>query len=348
MSDPESVHIPGWDQLVAAGRVPAAKPEVLAAARLAVSEAIRYDTSGTGGARVVPVTSASSGRRRSWTLRLALTGMVAAAAVAAVTIVQPAGSVRTSRPPVAAANAATFLRSVAYEQSARTDDWGSAPYWTITSTRVAADGSRVGRQELLAHYAGNTSHLRVTSPVHEDKAAPGPGRFSIGTRRLTWDQLDKLPTDKAALRTQLVSYANPGQDQSVEIFTVVGDLLDSPASPGLRGALYQVAADLPGVRLVGKVTDSTGRPGTAVELGDGKITVRYVVDPADGQLLETVVTAAQDLPAVPEAKAPRPLSVLDGVTQGLNAPGGRPALRAGAVVELTTFLTVGPARTANG
>ncbi|MEY9841063.1 CU044_5270 family protein [Streptacidiphilus sp. EB103A] len=287
-------------------------------------------------------------RRRRWTLRLALTGVTAAtAAVAvAVTVAQPA-TAPSHQSPATAANASTFLSQISYVQSMQSADWGNAPYWQISTVAVEADGSRVAVQKLLAHHAGQLSHLRVTSPVHEDKTSPGPGRFSIGTRNLTWEQLDALPTDTAALRSVLEKCANPGQDRSEEVFTVIGDLLDSPASPKLRSALYQVAADLPGVRLVGKATDATGRSGTEVERADGKIVVHYIIDPANGQLLETLVTAAEALPALPASPKPS-TSGLDGVVQGRNQSGGRPALRAGAVVERLTFLTVGPADSATG
>ncbi|MEY9849842.1 CU044_5270 family protein [Streptacidiphilus sp. MAP5-3] len=287
-------------------------------------------------------------RPRRWTLRLALTGITAITAAAAVasTVVQPT-TAPGPQPPSAAENASTFLSQVSYVQSAQSADWGNAPYWEISTIRVEADGSRVDMQELLAHHAGRTSHLRVTSPLREDKASAGPGQFSIGIRNLTWDQLDALPTDTAALRTLLEKFANPGQDHSEEVFTVIGDLLDSPASPKLRSALYQVAADLPGVRLVGKATDATGRAGMAVERADGKLIVRYIIDPANGQLLETLFTAAQALPALSPSLT-RPTAQMDEVAQGRNLSGGRPALRAGAVVERLTFLTVGPADSATG
>jgi hypothetical protein len=45
----------------------------------------------------------------------------------------------------------------------------------------------------------------------------------------------------------------------------VGDLLrESDASPELRAALFKVAAGIPGVKLLGTVTDSDGRSGTAI------------------------------------------------------------------------------------
>ena len=72
------------------------------------------------------------------------------------------------------------------------------------------------------------------------------------------------------------------------MFTIVGDLLrESPASPALPAALYRVAADVPGVRLVGTVRDAAGRQGTAIERKQGPgDAVLYVIDPSDGRLLE--------------------------------------------------------------
>ena len=61
----------------------------------------------------------------------------------------------------------------------------------------------------------------------------------------------------------------------------------------LRAALWNVAAAVPGVKLVGAVTDSAGRSGAAGERLDGSgTTQRYVLDPTDGRLLEA--TAADE------------------------------------------------------
>jgi len=45
--------------------------------------------------------------------------------------------------------------------------------------------------------------------------------------------------------------------------SVIGRLMEGPASPELRRALRRVAAAVPGVELAGAVTDSAGRQGTA-------------------------------------------------------------------------------------
>ncbi len=69
---------------------------------------------------------------------------------------------------------------------------------------------------------------------------------------------------------------------------ILAVLTEGPASPALRSALYDVAAELPGATLDGHVTDSLGRSGTAVEypsIADSD-EIRLLIDPTTGQLLE--------------------------------------------------------------
>lgn len=362
--------LPGWDALVTAGQVPPTRPEVLAAAREAVAAAVRADAPAVGAAgATAPRAQAADVRpggadepggarrarvpagrprvigrlratgRRPFAFRLLLAG--AAAATAAVVIVSgvtgghaPAG--RDTRPD-ARADAALFLTQVADVQEAHpaaAAGQARAPYWGITKRRTAASGSVTTVGEYLAHRAGRTSYLG-------DKQAPGPGRFSIGTRNLTWDELGRLPTTPAALSALLERYADPGPDPSEGIYATIGDLLVAPASPQVRTALYRVAAALPGVRLLGAAVDGEGRAGTAVERGDGTVTVRYVID-STGRLLETDVATVHALPALPASGAPRSLADLHGVSRGRDLDGSRPAVPAGAVVERTVYTAVGP------
>jgi hypothetical protein len=73
-----------------------------------------------------------------------------------------------------------------------------------------------------------------------------------------------------------------------EMFTLVGDALrDGGATPAQRAALYEVAARIPGVELLGEVTDPAGRTGIAVAMRhevDG-ILQTLVVDPETAALL---------------------------------------------------------------
>jgi hypothetical protein len=60
------------------------------------------------------------------------------------------------------------------------------------------------------------------------------------------------------------------------MFTLVADALrESGASPALRAALYEVAARIPGVELLGPATDRVGRHGLAVAYVDAKIHERH-------------------------------------------------------------------------
>jgi hypothetical protein len=89
----------------------------------------------------------------------------------------------------------------------------------------------------------------------------GPGGLSDGPV-----DLSKLPTDPAQLAALISSRKiEGGPPGPAEDFVQVGDLLrESDASPALRAALFKVAAGIPGVKLLGTVTDSDGRPGIAI------------------------------------------------------------------------------------
>jgi hypothetical protein len=112
----------------------------------------------------------------------------------------------------------------------------------------------------------------------------GVALFPAGAGGVSWDGLWYLPTDPAKLDQLLSSGINgAGPDDDSEMFVIVGDLLrESPAPPALRKALWEVAATIPGITLVGEVTDHAGRAGVAVE----RHGTRYVLDPSDGRLLE--------------------------------------------------------------
>ena len=98
----------------------------------------------------------------------------------------------------------------------------------------------------------------------------GPGGLSDGPV-----DLSKLPTDPAQLAAMISSRKiEGGPPGPAEDFVQAGDLLrESDASPALRAALFKVAAGIPGVKVVGTVTDPKGRSGIGVE---------YVHGPGDG------------------------------------------------------------------
>ena len=190
------------------------------------------------------------------------------------------------------ATAAVLLRAAGQAAGEQTGGWPNAAYWHVASVYVR-DGKTYHRDIWISHYGNG---VLEDNGVNSGPLDLGPALFPAGGKGLTWAQLYALPTDPAKLEPILrgdagmVSKgpdpaATGGVDPTAELYTVVGDLLrESPASPALREALYDVAADIPGVVVKGNYTDTLGRTGTAVER-DGET---LVIDPSNGQLLADI------------------------------------------------------------
>jgi hypothetical protein len=110
-----------------------------------------------------------------------------------------------------------------------------------------------------------------------------------------------LPSDPDALYQHLErKAAGHGSGLHEEMFTLVGDALrETSATPAQRAALYEVAARIPGVELVGPVSDRAGRAGIAVAMRDEANRIRHtlIFDPETSALLgeEEIVLAGNAL-----------------------------------------------------
>jgi len=236
--------------------------------------------------------------RGSLRLKLTLTGAaaaVAAGAVAATALSLGGGQQLASGPgrpavtgpgqPAEYVTAATLLRAAGDAAGAQPGGWPHAAYWRVTSV-YARSGHTYHREIWIGHRAGGV--LRDPGVAPGVIPLTGPSAFGDG---LTWDQLYALPTDPAKLGALLSNDVkgygpdpNPtgGVSAVQEEFVTIGDLLrESPASPALRKALYNVAAGIPGVQLVGNLKDAAGRTGVGVRR-DGET---LLIDPATGRLL---------------------------------------------------------------
>lgn len=138
----------------------------------------------------------------------------------------------------------------------------------------------------------------VTFPTATDRAAwvsagspdladtlGGEDRFGPG--ELPFQDFSDLPTNPTKLldvieQREIVG----GPDGDWETFRIVGDLLrETYTTPAVRAALYEVAAELPGVELVGGVTDQAGRPGVAVAYTYDVSRIEWIFDPKTAELL---------------------------------------------------------------
>ncbi|MFL5915007.1 MAG: CU044_5270 family protein [Gaiellaceae bacterium] len=152
------------------------------------------------------------------------------------------------------------------------------------------------RESWLAPNGSGYLHERwnkPTFPTHADRAAwIAAGRPQVNPRedsgKLPPSPRRHLPTDPDELYATIHDSAvGRGNSTDAEMFTLVADALRDPASPELRAALYDVAARIPGVALLGPATDRLGRHGVAVASVDGKIHERHelIFDPRTSALL---------------------------------------------------------------
>ncbi|MEV0916510.1 hypothetical protein AB0I93_19925 [Streptomyces sp. NPDC049967] len=257
---------PGADELLAAAKVP---PVTAAAVNAAV-------TAVAGRVAAEQVTELRT--RVPLTRRL----LVAAAAVATLTTGAVAYPVLDlGRPPAQTASAADFLHDMAETAGAARPS--QAPYWKVR-TKFENEDDGTGTSTLVFDRAGTIWTQNSLSPGY-GVVSGKKMRWLVGEDRLTWDQLDALPSDPDALADRFGD--NP-------FGSISGVLADSPASPALRSALFDVLARTEGARLLKNVKDSMGRPGTAIEttiaadphFGIPAITIRVVIDRASGSILE--------------------------------------------------------------
>lgn len=174
---------------------------------------------------------------------------------------------------------------------------------------IGADGS--GRiREVSGKARFLSGQQRAAWEAAGSPPLPRPGTVQTehfdghGLSGLYLSRLDHLPTEPIALRRWIEAHDLPGASMSApgttstarpplrspeaNTFGAVGFLLgESVGPPALRAALYEVAAELPGVRLLGRVSDPTGRKGVGVAYIDREHGQRLqlIFDPATSTLL---------------------------------------------------------------
>jgi hypothetical protein len=140
---------------------------------------------------------------------------------------------------------------------------------------------------------------RFMSPRHREQwIALGRPDLGEGDMNLALENSDgptppmaslSLPDDPDVLYAQLEREAEGNSNgTNVEMFTLVADnLRETFTTPAQRAALYEVAARIPGVELVGTVRDPAGRSGTAVAIDGDHNSERHMLifDPATASLL---------------------------------------------------------------
>jgi hypothetical protein len=175
--------------------------------------------------------------------------------------------------------------------------------------------------------AGSPSLSQLSAGETYDKTF-GPGGLAapLDIDGLTRAQLLGMQGDPSSLASAIhhVAAQNPNP-LGFEMLTIIGDLLtESAAPPQLRSSLYQVAATIPGVQLLGTVRDPAGRTGIAVA-SDGRL--ELIFDPATSVLLAKEQTPAQPVavdgtPAPPRTVSDYTLYFQSSIVSSENATAG--------------------------
>jgi hypothetical protein len=241
-----------------------------------------------------PAPERPSAALRSASLRGKIVVACTAAAVAAVavTVVPRLSSQRPAPGHPSPAQSTAVTAAVVFREAAkaakaanaRQEGWPHAAYWQADSIEVRA-GKTYHRDIWISHNGDAVLEDGGVAPPGLQRISPaGSGFGYLGNKWLTWGEIYALPTDPAKLASVLTRDSMGGGQASraQDLWaTVLGLLVETPASPALREALYDVAANIPGVGVNGDYTDSLGRTGTALRLGEETL----VIDPANGQLL---------------------------------------------------------------
>jgi hypothetical protein len=278
------------DLLASTGRVDDITPDGLGNGRAALESTIHDARTQQAPAPERPAAALRSGRQRG---KIIVACTAAAVAAVAVTVVPRLSSQRPApghpSPAHSTAVTAAFVfreaAKAAKADNAQQEGWPNAVYWHAASIEVR-DGKTYHRDIWIAHNGDAVLEDGGVAPGLQRISPAGSGFGFLGTKPgwLTWAEIYALPTDPAKLGSLLtrasigLAYGSLARNLWA---TVLGLLVETPASPALREALYNVAASIPGVAVNGDYTDSLGRTGTALRLGEETL----VIDPANGQLL---------------------------------------------------------------
>jgi hypothetical protein len=130
-----------------------------------------------------------------------------------------------------------------------------------------------GQKTSLAPSPGNSPSFSVKC---------GPGELDSATYRL----LQSLPTDPRTLLNLIYTFDQKnGEGQALgsdgEAFVTIGDLIrETIVPPSTAAALYRAAALIPGVTLIGRVTNVEGQPGIAIAWTSSQDRYEWIFDPA--------------------------------------------------------------------
>ncbi|MCO6008773.1 CU044_5270 family protein [Actinoallomurus purpureus] len=234
-------------------------------------------------------------------------GLTAATAATAI-LVTSTGTTTTAHPnspPSTAAQSPLSGRQIllAAATTAEKAPAASGIYWHVKTvyTKTSKGDTDTGASviETWTRRDGR-SWVREGSPTSPVKENGGPhsgtwnNGFFVGTTKLSFEQIQRLPADPTALKTYITRHSDlmrlvgkpvdkGGMSVDEVLIGGISSLLEmTPAPPAVRAAAFRALAKLPEVKNLGPVK---GGVGLQISFHDGWS--RMVLDPATSRLLNS-------------------------------------------------------------
>lgn len=226
-------------------------------------------------------------RRRVPAMKLAFAAL--AAGTAAVATVIAVSSTPPADPPYSVQQSGRQILLAAATAAAATPQ-ESGTYWYVKTTYTKTFNGNTGRSSIETWTRRDGGSWVRESGEDKAKANDRDGHwsdgFDLGETRLTYEQIQQLPTDPEALVTWLVQHAgDPPMPEIRRIVPLISVLSSMPAPPAVRAAAFRALASSPNVRSLGTVN---GGEGLAIGYPDGEL--RVVVDPEAARLRDSSFT----------------------------------------------------------
>jgi hypothetical protein len=188
---------------------------------------------------------------------------------------------------------------------------------SLVEIKVYADGSADSTQTIESVAFASPQDEQLWNSLDDKPAQPKvgsvtPQHFLPGELTATDD--DSIPVDPTAALSALrkPQEGEGALDDEQVMGRIAGLLTYGELRSDQRAALFQVLADLQGIRSLGKVVDPDGRTGQAFLLPQGSTSKELIFDPATSDVLATIDTGdsgAREHTTVfepPQVRGPQP------------------------------------------
>jgi hypothetical protein len=243
-------------------------------------------------------------------------GLTAAAIAGAAVIVAVAvipGSPGSLGHPDTAAAAVLGQAAVTASRQPATPTAGPGQYEyvkAIEEQRGAegiSDGNQTSLQQCVAvqtiqYWVASDGSGRMSASGEPSCGFPTSETFAKGQADdSVYPDAAALPTDPAALEQLIVQQYEGGRPDAGATFQFAGTFLQSGAPPKVRAAIYQLIESLPGVKLLGSMSDNLGRHGIGVDYTQYGVRDVLIFDPATSAVLEREGVAVDpgEIPTAP-------------------------------------------------